>query len=81
VQSAGRDAVWAAFPTDTTYFGRLEQQAMVNYRVEDIDAMVAQLRAAGIEVEERQETENGRFTWAEDPEGNRFELYQPPVPL
>ncbi len=51
---------------------------MVNYRVEDLDAMVAQLRAAGIEVEEPQETENGRFTWAADPEGNRFELYQPP---
>ena len=35
--------------------------------------------ASWIEVEEPQETENGRFTWAEDPEGNRFELYQPPA--
>ena len=78
VPSAGGESVWAAFPADTTYFGRPDQQAMVNYRVEDLDAMVGQLRAAGVEVEEPQETENGRFTWAEDPEGNRFELYQPP---
>ena len=77
VPSAGGESVWSAFKADTTYFGRLEQQTMVNYRVEDLDAMVAQLRAAGIAVEEPQETENGRFTWAEDPEGNRFELYQP----
>lgn len=78
VRSDGGETVWSAFKPDTTYFGRLEQQTMVNYRVENLDAMVAQLRAAGIEVEEPQETENGRFTWAEDPEGNRFELYQPP---
>jgi predicted enzyme related to lactoylglutathione lyase len=78
VPSAGRDAVWSAFPADTKYFGSLEQQTMVNYRVEDLDAMVAQLRAAGIEVEDPQTTENGRFTWAADPEGNRLELYQPP---
>jgi predicted enzyme related to lactoylglutathione lyase len=76
---AAGEAVWAAFPPDTTYFGPAEQQVMVNYCVNDIDAMVAQLRAAGIEVEEPQETENGRFTWATDPEGNRFELYQPPA--
>jgi predicted enzyme related to lactoylglutathione lyase len=52
---------------------------MVNYRVRDLDALLGQLRSAGVEVDERvEETENGRFGWAVDPEGNRFELWQPP---
>jgi len=46
-------------------------------RVRDLDAMLAQLRAAGVAVEERiEELEFGRFGWAVDPEGNRFELWQ-----
>jgi catechol-2,3-dioxygenase len=72
--TGGESLVWAAFPADTRYFGRLYQQAMVNYRVGDLDAMVRQLRLAGIPVEGPEETENGRFGWAMDPEGNRFEL-------
>jgi predicted enzyme related to lactoylglutathione lyase len=73
----GESLVWAAFPAETEYFGRLDQQAMVNYRVADLDAMLAQLRAAGVETEGPEETENGRFGWGTDPEGNRFELWQP----
>ena len=62
--------------TPTT--GRSEQQAMVNYRVDDLDAMLEQLRAAGAEVDDKvEEMEFGRFGWAVDPEGNRFELWQP----
>ena len=76
--SGGESAVWAPFPAETEYFGRADQQAMVNYRVADLDAMVAQLHAAGVVVDAPQETENGRFAWAADPEGNRFELWQPP---
>lgn len=50
---------------------------MVNYRVQDLDAMLAQLRAAGAQVEDRVEVhEYGRFGRAVDPEGNRFELWQ-----
>jgi predicted enzyme related to lactoylglutathione lyase len=52
---------------------------MVNYRVGDLDAPLAQLRAASIPVEGPQDTENGRFGWGVDPEGNRFELWQPPA--
>jgi predicted enzyme related to lactoylglutathione lyase len=52
---------------------------MVNFRVKDLDAMLAQLRAAGTQVEERvEEYEYGRFGRASDPEGNRFELWEPP---
>jgi predicted enzyme related to lactoylglutathione lyase len=51
---------------------------MVNYRVDDLDAMLQQLRGAGAEVDEKvEEQEFGRFGWAVDPEGNRFELWQP----
>lgn len=75
-QEAG-PTVWGPFGTDTTYFGRAEQQTMVNFRVRDLDAMLAQLRAAGADVDERVEDyDYGRFGWASDPEGNRFELWQ-----
>lgn len=74
----GDAAVWAVFEADTDYFGRRDQQTMVNYRVRDLDAMLAQLRDAGVDVDERvEELEFGRFGWATDPEGNRFELWQP----
>jgi catechol 2,3-dioxygenase-like lactoylglutathione lyase family enzyme len=67
-----------AFPEDTDYFGRRDQTWMLNFRVPDLDAMLAQLRAAGAQVDERiEEYDYGRFGWATDPEGNRFELWQP----
>ena len=73
--------VWSAFPADTDYFAPSEAPFMVNYRVADLDAMLAQLREAGAEVDERVEDyEYGRFGWASDPEGNRFELWQPAGP-
>ena len=79
--AAGGSTVWAAFEQDTEYFGPSGQQHMVNYRVADLDAMLAQLRAAGVPVDDSAagETELGRFAWASDPEGNRFELWQPPA--
>jgi predicted enzyme related to lactoylglutathione lyase len=71
--------VWSAFPLDSTYFGPGPAPLMINYRVRDLDAMLAQLRAAGVHVEERiEESAFGRFGWATDPEGNRFELWEPP---
>ena len=72
--------VWSPFPADTEYFGSAGQQGMVNYRVSNLDAMLEQLRAAGTEVDDRiEEHEYGRFGWAVDPEGNRFELWQSPA--
>jgi catechol 2,3-dioxygenase-like lactoylglutathione lyase family enzyme len=77
-QAAG-PTVWAPFPADTDYFGRREQAFMVNFRVADLDAVLAQLRAAGAAVDDRTEEMEGigRFCWASDPEGNRFELWEP----
>ena len=74
---SGDSTVWSIFAGDAEYWPK-SQQVMVNYRVHDLDAMLAQLRAAGAEVDEKvEELEFGRFGWAVDPEGNRFELWQP----
>lgn len=72
--------VWAPFGEDTDYFGRRENQWMINFRVRDLDAMLDQLRAAGAVVhDEIEEMEGfGRFGWFDDPEGNRIELWEPP---
>ncbi len=74
----GEMTVWSAFPADTPYFGPGPAPFMVNYRVRNLDAMLAQLRAAGAAVEDKvEEYSYGRFGWASDPEGNRFELWEP----
>lgn len=76
---SGAQTVWSAFPSDTNYFGSTRAPLMLNYRVRDLDAMLAQLRGAGVDVDDRiEEYEYGRFGWATDPEGNRFELWEPP---
>jgi predicted enzyme related to lactoylglutathione lyase len=75
----GDHTVWAPFAADTTYFGSPDQPLMVNFRVRDLDAMLTQLRGAGVEVVDHvEEHEYGRFGWATDCEGNRFELWEPP---
>lgn len=73
--------VWNLFPEDTEYFGAGAQQAMVNYRVDDLDGLLRKLVAAGAAVDpKREEYSYGRFAWVTDPEGNRLELWQPSVP-
>ena len=71
--------VVAMFDPDTDYFGALAQQTMLNFRVADLDAMLAQLRAGGADVaDEVQDMPGvGRFGWVTDPEGHRVELWQP----
>ncbi len=78
MQTAGV-CVFAPFSEDTEYFGAPENKFMLNFRVRDLDAMVAQLTAAGVEVTKDPDSPqpNGRFAWANDPEGNRFELWEP----
>ena len=75
-QEAG-PTVWGPFRADTDYFGRAEQAWMINFRVGDLDAMVAQLRAAGIDVKPGTDEEAGRFARTWDPEGNPVELWEP----
>ncbi|MHA1559406.1 MAG: VOC family protein [Alphaproteobacteria bacterium] len=69
--------VFAPFPHDTDYFP-LERQWMINFRVADLDAMVAQLQAADIEVTvDDQAQPNGRVARLHDPEHNPIELWEP----
>lgn len=71
-------AVWAPFESGTKYFGTSGQAFMINYRVDDLEAALERLRAAGAQVDDRiEEYEYGRFGWATDPEGNRFEVWEP----
>ena len=76
-QEAG-PTVFSPFPETTKYFGDPQKVWMVNFRVHDLDKMVAQLRKAGIEVKDPESYPNvGRFTRLHDPEGNPIELWQP----
>ena len=76
-QEAGPTS-FSPFPETTKYFGDPNKAWMVNFRVHDLDKMVAQLRAAGIEVKDPESYPGiGRFTRLHDPEGNPIELWQP----
>ena len=76
-QEAGPTS-FSPFPETTKYFGDLSKGWMINFRVHDMDKMVAQLRAAGIEIKDPETYEGiGRFTRLHDLEGNPIELWQP----
>jgi predicted enzyme related to lactoylglutathione lyase len=76
-ESAGM-TIFAHFPQDTKYFGDGPQTSMLNLRVDDLDALLAQLEAAGVRIDpHREDYAYGRFAWIWDPEGNRVELWQP----
>ena len=70
--------VWNAFPASTKYFAPSTGDFMINYAVDDMDALLARLRAKGVEILKQDDNdENGRFAWILDPEGNKIELWQP----
>lgn len=80
-QEAGM-TIFAPFKETTDYFPA-DKQWMINFRVDDLDGMIAQLRDADIAVETRPEEwdtpETGRFARIHDPEGNQIELWEPPA--
>jgi hypothetical protein len=65
--SGGETLIWSLFEASTDYFGGVDQQAMVNYRVRDLDAMLEQLRGAEIEIEGRTRTRTGASAGASIP--------------
>jgi predicted enzyme related to lactoylglutathione lyase len=72
--------VFQPFPVETTYFGSVEHPWMLNFRVQDLAAMVGQLEGAGIAVElDPAEYPNGRFARLQDPECNPVQLWEPLV--
>ncbi|MEO6688146.1 MAG: VOC family protein [Dokdonella sp.] len=70
--------IWSAFKSDTTHLG--SGNFMINFRVADLHALLAALRAEGCNVEDRtDESEQGKFGWVFDPDGNKVELWEPPA--
>jgi len=76
-QNAGPSVV-AAFSSQTSYFGPAENRFMINFRVTDIDSLIASLRGDGVTELGYDDEEYGRFFRFLDPEGNAIELWQPP---
>jgi quercetin dioxygenase-like cupin family protein/predicted enzyme related to lactoylglutathione lyase len=71
--------VWSIFPENTKYFGTGNQSLMMNYIVDDLSALLAELKAAGVAVDPKvEEADYGKFGWITDPEGNRIELWELP---
>ena len=70
---------WQIGPDDGKHFAPSKSTFMVNYRVEDLDALLEALRAEGCEVLEKttSDADYGKFGWVMDPEGNKVELWQP----
>ena len=72
--------VWSVAKKDSKWFSPSDSSFMINYRVDNLDEMLAQLRAAGVEVVKGPESaENGKFAWIMDPEGNKVELWEPMI--
>ena len=70
---------WSIGPADGKQFAPSTSTFMVNYRVEDLAALLSALREEGCNVlEKTDDSEYGKFGWVMDPEGNKVELWQPP---
>ena len=72
--------VWTVFPGNTKYF-EPNQTFMVNYIVDDLDALLERLQKEGVKIDpKRQDVDYGKFAWIYDPDGNKIELWQPLTP-
>jgi len=70
--------VWARFEKRTPYFEPSRAPFMLNYRVDDLEALLEALRAEGVTIDKHEDSDYGRFAWIMDPEGNKIELWEPP---
>jgi predicted enzyme related to lactoylglutathione lyase len=70
---------FAFFPKDAADADASKKQAIVNFRVKDIEALIEQLKANGVQVDDKpvQSYSYGKFSWCIDPEGNKIELWEP----
>jgi len=72
--------VWHIAGKDSKWFSPSDSSFMINYRVDNLEEMIAQLRAGGVEVVGGPESaENGKFAWIMDLEGNKVELWEPMI--
>jgi catechol 2,3-dioxygenase-like lactoylglutathione lyase family enzyme len=71
--------VWSTFPDSSDYFDPSGAPFMINYIVDDLDALLAKLERQGVKIDpKREDYEYGRFAWIFDPDGNKVELWEPP---
>ena len=76
----GGMTVWHVADPESEWFRPSDSSFMINYRVDDLDGMIAQLRADGVDVVGGPEShENGKFAWIMDPDGNKVELWEPMI--
>jgi predicted enzyme related to lactoylglutathione lyase len=79
-QAATGTTIWSPFKAETTYFEPSTASFMMNLRVADLHALLKVLREEGCNVLEKvEESEYGKFGYVIDPEGNKVELWEPPV--
>ncbi len=72
--------VWNAADNDTKWFSPSESSFMINYRVDNLDELLGQLKQNGVEIVSGPEShENGKFAWIMDPDGNKVELWEPMI--
>ena len=72
--------VWNAADHDTKWFSPSESSFMINYRVDNMDELVASLKENGVEIVKGPDTDfNGKFAWIMDPDGNKVELWEPMI--
>lgn len=75
----GGTTIWSVSPETSPQFAPGTASFMINYRVEDVRALVAALKAEGCHVLDKvEDSEFGKFGWVIDPEGNKIELWEPP---
>lgn len=78
-QPTGGTTIWSIGPADGEGFGPGRSPFMINYRVDDLAALLQALRAEGCQVlDKTDDSEYGQFGWVIDPEGHKVELWQPP---
>lgn len=76
---AAGTTIWSVGASDSGHFAPSAAPFMVNYRVDDLAALLRALREEGCDVlDKTDDSEYGKFGWVMDPEGNKVELWQPP---
>jgi D-3-phosphoglycerate dehydrogenase len=78
--TASGNTVFSLFSSDTKYFDPGNKPFMINFRVKDLEKLLAELKDAGVKIAGEMESyDYGKFGWIMDPEGNKIELWEPPV--
>ncbi len=71
--------IWSIFKSDSDYFDPSPAPFMLNFRVDELDALLEALERDGVAIDpKRENADYGKFAWIYDPEGNKIELWEPP---